>query len=328
MPPRLSDAQRWKIVYLFNDLHLSLHQIAKRIKCSVEGVRGVLQRHRESNTVSDHRRTGRPPIMNDQSLKRLDRIITKHTHYTSTALADEMMHTTGQRISPRTIRRARTTTLARHPVHEKVERAMTQGDMTRRLNFVTTHINNDFHHVIFSDEKQFVLNKTGTVHWIKKGEPIPTREVDQPKASVLVWGAVWYADKSSLHTTSKTINAQIYTNILATHLLPSMPSSNRYVFQHDNARPHTAKHTKDWLTQFAVNVLPDWPPYSPDLNVIEHVWSWMTAYVNNRQPTNRAQLKNAIRLAWQEIPQNVIQSYIDKLPAVCRQIQSAGGDHL
>jgi transposase len=156
MPAHLLDAERWKIVYLFNDLHLSLRQIAKRIKCSYKAVQETLQRYRETGSVHERQHSGRPSLMNDQSLKRLDRIISKHTSYTSTALADEMLNNTGIRVSPRTIRRVRTTTLARHPVHEQVVKALKPGEIIRRLNFATAHANDDFHHVLFSDEKLFV----------------------------------------------------------------------------------------------------------------------------------------------------------------------------
>lgn len=328
MPAHLSDGDRWKIVYLFNDLHLSFRQIAKRVKCTDKTAARVIQKYRETGAVSDRHHTGRPSIMNQQSLRRLDRIISKHTSYTSTALADEMMSSTGVRISPRTIRRARTTALSRHPVHERVVKALKPRDITRRLAFANAHVNDDFHHVVFSDEKLFVLSKTGTVHYIKKGEPIPTREVDDPKASLMIWGGVWWSNKTSLHTCSKTINAPYYTNILATHLLPSMPTSSRYLFQHDNATPHIARHTQAWLAAFAVNVLPNWPPNSPELNPIEHVWSWMAAYVNNKRPRNRTEMKRYIRLAWQQIPQKVIQAYISNLPALMQRVISANGDSI
>ncbi|GFS81752.1 transposable element Tc1 transposase [Trichonephila clavipes] len=41
------------------------------------------------------------------------------------------------------------------------------------------------------------------------------------------------------------------------------------IFQQDNARPHTARVAQDFLRHF--QTLP-WPPRSPDLSPVEHVW--------------------------------------------------------
>jgi transposase len=328
MPPRLSDADRHRIVYFFKDLHLSTTLIAKRVSCTHSAVVKTLARYRATGDVADRSRSGRPPVMNDASLRRLDRIITRQPTSTSQHLAAQMQQQTGQRVSARTIRRARTQALGRHPVRETITRSLTPAHIAARLAFAILHLISNWHHVLFSDEKDFVLQKTGRVAWIKSGESRPHRDVENQKARVKVWGCVWYGGRSTLHTTSKTVTAQRYTQCLATHLLPSMPTGVRFQLQHDNARPHTAPHTVTWCANFGVNVLPNWPAYSPELNAIEHVWSWMSGFVNNQAPTNRNQLKRAVRLAWQQIPQSTIQGYIDHLPSVCRQIIAAGGDHI
>jgi transposase len=328
MPPQLSAANRHKIVILHKDLHLSLHQIARRVGCSYHTVQHTLQRYAATGEVTDRPRSGRPSVMNFSSLKRLNRLIRSRPSATATSLATALTAHTGQRISPRTIQRARTHSLGFHPVHQIIVQSLTQGAKTKRLNYATTHLNSDFHNILFSDEKQFVLQNTGEVVWIKEGEANPTREVNQMKASVMVWGCVWFWGKSELYTTRSTINAQHYTNILASHLLPSMPTSSRFQFMHDNAAPHKAAYTRNWLVNFGVNVLPDYPPYSPELNPIEHVWSWMAAFVNGEGPTDQRSLERAVELAWQEIPQSRIQACIEHLPAVCRQVIDAGGDHI
>ena len=74
-----------------------------------------------------------------------------------------MTTATGQRISPRTIRRARAQTLGYHPVHEIITRTLTPSNKEARLRFASIHMNSNWHHVLFSDEKLFVLLNTGRV---------------------------------------------------------------------------------------------------------------------------------------------------------------------
>lgn len=53
--------------------------------------------------------------------------------------------------------------------------------------------------------------------------------------------------------------------------LPYLQQLQDPIFQQDNARPHTAAVTRNFLRQANVTVLP-WPARSPDLSPKEHVW--------------------------------------------------------
>jgi hypothetical protein len=66
------------------------------------------------------------------------------------------------------------------------------------------------------------------------------------------------------------------------YMLPSM-NLCREGFQHDNARPHTARSTVDFLTNQNVTVLP-WPSKSPDMNPIEQLWYDFERHMRSRQP--------------------------------------------
>jgi hypothetical protein len=90
------------------------------------------------------------------------------------------------------------------------------------------------------------------------------------------------------------LNAARYRDeVLTPHMLPAM-NLRREVFQHDNARPHTARATVDFLANQNVTVLLlafKWL----DLNPIEHFWkTWIDAcaVVNQR----RKLCKNCNRL--------------------------------
>ena len=79
-------------------------------------------------------------------------------------------------------------------------------------------------------------------------------------------------DKICLIVINGNINAQTYiNNVLAVEALPFVLFLGPNVtFMHNNALPHSAAITRQFLATNNVNVL-DWPGNSPDLNPIEQV---------------------------------------------------------
>ena len=57
----------------------------------------------------------------------------------------------------------------------------------------------------------------------------------------------------------------------------------RWVFQQDNARPHISNETLMSLDYLEIPFIDDWPPYSPDLNVIEVVWAIMKKRIQKKK---------------------------------------------
>ena len=75
--------------------------------------------------------------------------------------------------------------------------------------------------------------------------------------------------------------------------------------------------------------LPAWPPNSPDLNLIEVVWSWMVRWIRDSDggwPKEAQALKAKVLEAWDAVPlesfRELVRSYRVRLQA----INSVDGD--
>ena len=107
-----------------------------------------------------------------------------------------------------------------------------------------------------------------------------------------------------------------------------MPRSSRYLFQQDNATPHKAHHTRNWLLTNKVRVLPNWLAHSHEFNAIEYLWPWLAAKVNMMVPKNQSSLIRAIKTTWKNLPQKTIRSYISHIPTVCKKIIDVDGGYI
>ena len=147
----------------------------------------------------------------------------------------------------------------------------------------------------------------------------------------MVWAGISMESRTELYLIPRgAINAERYINeILADYVVPyAQLVGNGFLLMQDNARPHTTRIVRDYLNNANIPQM-DWPPHSPDLNPIEHVWDMLGRRIRNLIPAPRTldELRRALSEQWAVIPQEDISRLVQSMPRrIDTVIQARGGN--
>ncbi|WAQ94934.1 TCB2-like protein [Mya arenaria] len=249
--PRLSKNERNQAVGMLAGW-MSAMVVARRFGCCRKTINLLVSRYQQTGAVHDrHLRV---------TTARADRFITL-THLRQRQLAATVTArqygVSGQTIRNR-LRRNAQPIRARRPYTGQI---MTQRHLAARMLWARRHLvwsRAEWIRVLFTDESRFRVYR-------RKNERFADCCIVEKNrfggGSVMVWGGIMGNRKTDLVVVQGKIIAQRY---VADH-------GPGVTLMHDNARPHVARVTTQFLHQNNVNAMP-WPAVSPDLNPIEHIW--------------------------------------------------------
>lgn len=208
-----------------------------------------------------------------------------------------------------------------------------------RLQWVRRHRNwhvAHWEHVIFSDEVRFLLYRQDGRIKVRRQVGEALREdcilprVQGGGGGVTFWGAFHSRRKCELYVLDGHMNQDQYIHVLDTVLLPFARQDFRanFVYQDDNATAHRARRVVQFLDNENVERM-EWPALSPDMNPIENLWADMSRMLGDmdNQPTNLAELTQAVIACWRDIPQETLRHYVEGMPRRVRALQLARGGH-
>lgn len=309
----LTNEEKLKIK-IYKESGQSIHKIADKIGRS----RNVVSIFLRNESTYGKNMKGRTKSSLSAADKRAILRAASNSHDTSTQIKAK----TGVAVSVRTVQRV--ISKAEHLKRLKLKKKPPLNDVRKkiRLQFSHNHMtwNNEWHRVVFSDEKKFNFEGPDGFnfyfHDLRKEEHQLDR-LHSRVGGVMVWGAISYYGTCDLQFLSTTMNANCYNDVLkrAFPHFSNLFGDLQWTFQHDNAPIHTARVVKSWIRDQNIKLL-DWPPYSPDLNVIENVWGWLVrkVYASGKQYSNKEELIEAIKLAWSSISLDYIKSLYDSIP--------------
>jgi transposase len=227
---------------------------------------------------------------------------------------------------------------------------LTEAHASKRFDWSKEHLDwtvDDWRKYIWSDECSVEKGADPRQMWVfrrpgdaEKFKPKNVKPKDKCKGvSVMVWGCFASNIRGPLAVCHGHMKAVQYINILEDNLLPfieTLPNNikNDVSFQQDNATIHRARVTQGWFDDNEITVI-EWPPNSPDMNPIEHVWKALKAKLHARFPDTYAlrggpervqeELAKRLQVVWAELEEEVFERLISSMPARVQALYDAKG---
>lgn len=317
---------------------LKQSDIAHQYHITQGEVSKILTRNAVTGVPTPRPRPGRPIKTTRRQDRLLIRLCTGGRSKPTRALRTEWQNATGIPVSRTLVnsRLVRAGYRARRPLRKPL---LKQVHRQRRLQWARDHRHlqpQHWNHVVFSDEARFeVYRHDGRVRVRRRVEELYHEACILPRVQaggggITVWGAFHAGGKSDLVILVGNLDQHQYRRILVQTMLPFARGTfqDNFVYQDDNAPAHRARTVAAFLQDQGVERLP-WPACSPDMNPIENLWAEVTRRINNlaRQPTNVAELRQALMDAWADIPLNTLTTLSEGMPRRVEALRAAAGGH-
>ncbi|UYV70282.1 hypothetical protein LAZ67_7002362 [Cordylochernes scorpioides] len=259
----------------------SIRQIAADTHLGASTVHRLWRRWLEQGNVAIYRNVGAARVASARVDRRILPQAVAAPQATCTAILQHVQDTLDHSISTRTISR-RLVANGLHSCRPLRRLPLTPPNRRQRLEWCRARSTwmTEWHRVVFSDESRFCLSSDSR--------------------RVRVWRRLGERSNPAAILERPTVRKRGIMGV---------PNA---LYQQDNARPHTARISQQALQD--VQMLP-WPPYSPDLSPIEHVWDIIGRRLHALpQPRSEDELWQMVERDWRATPQDSIRTLIDSLP--------------
>lgn len=325
---------RVKIIAL-REHGLSVRQLQHRFHISRRGIQRLCTKYRDTQSVSDLQRSGRPRLSTKQDDRCLRRMCVKNPRWSSRTLRQMWQREYGINATARTVR-SRLVTFGLKGRIAKKKPLLSKKNKRLRLTWARQHRDwSDYQwmQTFFSDETPVYLIQSNQRRYVR----CSAKDVLSPRhlrptvqaggGKILLWAGFSGHGLTSLAPVDGTVNTDTYIKLLTKNLLPLDLPDKAVTFQQDNAPAHKSHRTRTWLTDHGFDLLP-WPAQSPDLNPMENTWAYLKEHLEERcDITNVDDLWRAIQEEWASIPLDYFEKLARSMPRRISKVIAAKGGY-
>lgn len=336
MSPRTTIEQRELVLNHFKNGH-SQRKIAQMVNINASTVQKIIERFIHENRVHDIGRKAANKIFNEHDERYTLRKIKANPKLSAPKLVLEVTAESGKQCCVETVRRV----LRQHDFNGRVARNkpyINPKNRLCRLNFAKEYVSKGpefWNSVIFADESKFnIFGSDGMSYvWRKPNTELRKENlkatVKHGGGSVMVWACMSAAGTGNLTFIETTMDKFSYLQILKDNLLVSAEDfgiTSDFRFYQDNDPKHKSGIVQTWLIYNCPHLMAP-PPQSPDLNVIENLWSILETNIRKHKISNKTDLKNALKMEWENISPSVTQKLVASMPNRLKSLTDNKGYH-
>lgn len=310
-------------------------QISSQLQCPESTCRTIYAQHHNTNIYTTKPRKGRPKKLSNREVRHLYVYLRANPKATYQAINRDL----ALPVSRRSLLDYRKSLHLNHWLAKK--RPHLEPKHARaRLEWAWQHLGTDFSGWLMSDEVSVEKGKGKKRPWAfgRPGEKWDQDKIHSVKVSgrvsVMAFGTIGRNKRSQLviFEPGGGYNSESYTEALERGLLPIYEGK---AYQQDNAPIRKSRHTLAWFEEHSIYLITDWPPYSPDMNCIEHLWPHLKAELFKLAPdmdswtgspeSVRQRMVDLLPAAWDAIPTRVFRACMDSMHERMEAVIAADG---
>ena len=313
---------------------IKITNIRKETGCRRDKVLRVISEYNNTNKIPETLKRGRKSKLTNDVLLRIMALTISNRVQSNSKIAELLNDEGICKISPTTVNRGRHI-LKLNYKPPKQRQALSTIQKEKRIQFAFSILQSgiDVSRFIFSDESRFGLTPDNRYRWYRRGERDSSCYIELEKfnCSIMMYGAIGYNYKSKLVLCSGGVDSLEYRSLIEQSQMISdldpRYGSGEYFFVQDGAPAHNATCSHLYLKK-RCSFVKCWPPNSPDLNPIEHVWGAIKRIIKSKKIETKEELVQTVLEAWNSFPQDSINRLVMSFHGRLRTVIQENGESI